>query len=141
MDLFYLLEVAEGVEAVPGPGQSDTDAVVRPQKAHGPLLVAADQGQNDDVILLPLVVIHGRHAHICNSDVILMKMQVNADLIPLTSLCAISAEYFALINSKRQVHSNYVYSTAPPPPPPQNNNNNKKQQQQQQMSIHQSVNH
>ena len=63
-----LLEVAEGVEAIPGPGQSDTDPVVRPQKAHGPLLVAPDQGQDDDVILLSLVVVHGRHAHTCNSE-------------------------------------------------------------------------
>ena len=47
-----LLEVAEGVEAISGPGQSDTDPVVRPQKAHGPLLVSPDQGQDDDIILL-----------------------------------------------------------------------------------------
>ena len=69
-----LLEVAEGVEAIPGPGQSDTDPVVRPQKAHGPLLVAPDQGQDDDVILLSLVFVHGRHAHTCNNDVIRMNM-------------------------------------------------------------------
>ena len=71
-----LPEVAEGVEAIPGPGQSDTHPVVRPQKAHGPLLVAPDQGQDDDVILLSLVVVHGRHAHTCNSE---QPMHDNSD--------------------------------------------------------------
>ena len=70
-----LPEVAEGIESIPGPGQSDTDPVVRPQKPNGPLLVAPDQGQDDDVILLTLVVVHGRHAHMgrCKYCVIQMN--------------------------------------------------------------------
>ena len=75
-----LLEVAEGVEAIPGPGQSYTDPVVRPQKANGPLLVAPDQGQDYDVILLSLVVVHGRHAHTCNSDVIRITLRTSLTL-------------------------------------------------------------
>lgn len=74
----YLLEVSEGVESIPGPGQSDTDPVVRLQKAHWPLLIAADQWQDDNVILLPLVVVHSRHSYTCNSDVIHMNTNLSS---------------------------------------------------------------
>lgn len=45
------------------PGQSDADPVVHLQEADVVVVVAADEGEEDEVIFLPLVVVHRRHSH------------------------------------------------------------------------------
>ena len=103
-----LLEVAEGVEAISGPGQSDTDPVVRPQKAHGPLLVAPDQGQDDDIILLSLVVVHGRHAHICLCKYCVIQMNIDITIFLVVLLivtCTPRANHMVQMNILASLYS------------------------------------
>ena len=54
-----LFKVPDAVERMLCSGERDTDSVVNAEKANGSLPVAADQAQQNDVILLALVVVYG----------------------------------------------------------------------------------
>ena len=54
-----LFKVPDAVERMLCSGERDTDSVVNAEKADGSLPVAADQAQQNDVILLALVVVYG----------------------------------------------------------------------------------
>ena len=51
-------KVPDGDESVSGSGQSHADSVVCLEEANLSLVVASDQRQQDDVILLALIIVH-----------------------------------------------------------------------------------
>ena len=58
-----LRKVPQAEQAMSRSGQRHTDAIVCAEKPNRSLDVAADQRQQDDVILLPLIVVNSAHSH------------------------------------------------------------------------------
>ena len=56
-------EVAYAVESMAGSGKCNADPVVDAEESDGALDVAANEGQEDDVVLLTLVIVHYGHLH------------------------------------------------------------------------------
>ena len=51
-------KVSNGDKSVPSSGQRHADPIISLQEANLSLVVASDQRQQDDVVLLPLIVVH-----------------------------------------------------------------------------------
>lgn len=58
LDLLQHCTVTDTEKAFLGPGQGDTDAIWNVQKANFALRVAADQRQQNNIVLLALVLVH-----------------------------------------------------------------------------------
>jgi hypothetical protein len=57
------VHVADDEQAVFGARQGDVDSVLRLQESDLPIRVASDEGEEDDLVLLALEVVHERDAN------------------------------------------------------------------------------
>lgn len=62
--LAQLIQVTDDEETILGSRQGDAHAVVYLQETHLALIITSDQGQQDDVVLLALKVVHDGDANV-----------------------------------------------------------------------------